>query len=72
MVNSEATGATQSHTQKKGPEKKKSTILLMANLVDPSPKVSSHVEFSLTMLWLAENGVYTKVSKCPNEAQNKE
>jgi hypothetical protein len=50
-------GQFRSHThthQKKGPEENKFTILLMANLVDPSPKVSSHVEFSLTMLWLAE------------------
>jgi hypothetical protein len=67
MVNSEA---THTHTPKKGPEEKKFTILLMAILVDPSPKVSSHVEFSLTMLWLAEKSVYTKVSKCPNKAQN--
>jgi hypothetical protein len=44
--------------------------LLIANLVDPSPEVSSHAELSLTRPWLAET-LFTckKIGKCPKEAE---
>jgi len=45
--------------------------LLIANLVDPSPEVSSHVELSLTRLWLAETMLDARIGKCPKEVQIK-